>query len=133
MVAKGLAAADMVIGYFDKQRVRQIMNNLISNAIKYSPNGSEIEVGLQRTLENPDEALIWVRDHGIGIPRNEVHLIFQRFHRASNLEKSMSGLGLGLYLVQELVTRHKGRVWVESTEDEGSTFYILLPLNSCLD
>jgi PAS domain S-box-containing protein len=128
MVSKGLAEADMVIGYFDKQRVMQIMNNLISNAIKYSPNGSEIEVGLQRTLENPDEALIWVRDHGIGIPRNEVHLIFQRFYRASNLEKSMSGLGLGLYLVKELVTRHKGRVWVESTEGEGSTFYVLLPL-----
>ncbi len=128
LASKGLDATDTVIGYFDKQRVMQIMNNLISNAIKYSPNGSDIEVGLLRTPENPDEALIWVRDHGIGIPRNEVHLIFQRFHRASNLDKSMSGLGLGLYLVKELVTRHKGCVWVESTECEGSTFYVLLPL-----
>jgi PAS domain S-box-containing protein len=128
LASKGLAATDMVMGYFDEQRVMQIMNNLISNAIKYSPNGSEIEVGLQCTPENPDEALIWVRDYGIGIPTNEVHLIFQRFHRASNLNKSMSGLGLGLYLVKELVTRHKGHVWVESTEGEGSTFYVLLPL-----
>ena len=128
LVLKGLTATDMLIGYFDEQRVMQIINNLITNAIKYSPNGSEIEVGLQRAPENPDEALIWVRDHGIGIPPDEVHLIFQRFHRASNLNKSMSGLGLGLYLVKELVTRHEGRVWVESTEGEGSTFYVLLPL-----
>ncbi len=128
LASKGLAATDRVIGYFDEQRVMQIMNNLISNAIKYSPNGGEIEVGLQRTPENPDEVLIWVRDHGIGIPRNEVHLIFQRFHRASNLDKSMSGLGMGLYLVKELVTRHEGHVWVESAEGEGSTFYVLLPL-----
>lgn len=128
LVAKGLAAADSVMGYFDEQRVMQIVNNLVSNAIKYSPNGSEIEVGLQRTPEQPDKALIWVQDQGIGIPANEIRLIFQRFQRASNLDKSMSGLGLGLYLVKELVTRHKGRVWVESKEGEGSTFYILLPL-----
>ncbi|MBA2285141.1 MAG: PAS domain-containing protein [Ktedonobacteraceae bacterium] len=128
LAAKSLAATSSVMGYFDEQRVIQIVNNLLSNAIKYSSNGSEIEVGLQRTPERPDEALIWVQDHGIGIPPNEMHLIFQRFHRASNLDKSMSGLGLGLYLVKELVTRHKGRVWVESREGEGSTFYILLPL-----
>ncbi len=128
LTAQGLAATDSVMGYFDEQRVIQIMNNLISNAIKYSPNGSEIAVGLQHSPEQPDKALIWVQDHGIGIPTKEFHLIFQRFHRASNLDKSMSGLGLGLYLVKELVTRHKGRVWVESREGEGSTFYILLPL-----
>ena len=52
----------------------------------------------------------------------------ERFHRASNLNKSMSGLGLGLYLVKELVTRHQGRIWVESIEGQGSTFYVLLPL-----
>ena len=128
LVLKGLAATDMLVGYFDEQRVMQIMNNLITNAIKYSPGSSEIKVGLQRTPENQVEALMWVRDHGIGIPPDEVHLIFQRFHRASNLNKSMSGLGLGLYLVKELVTRHEGHIWVESTEGEGSTFYVLLPL-----
>jgi signal transduction histidine kinase len=125
---KGLAATGTVMGYFDKQRVMQIMNNLINNAIKYSPKGSEIEVGYQVSAENPDEALIWVRDHGIGIPANERHLIFERFHRAGNLDISMSGLGLGLYLVKELVTRHGGRVRVESEEGEGSTFYVVLPL-----
>src|SRR5213080_3002750 len=79
LVLKGLTATDMLIGYFDEQRVMQIINNLITNAIKYSPDSSEIEVGLQCTHEYPDEALIWVRDHGIGIPPDEVHLIFQRF------------------------------------------------------
>src|SRR5260370_17942009 len=128
LAAKGLAATDRVMAYFDEQRVMQIINNLIRNPIKYSPDGSEIEVGLQCTPENRDEALIWVRDQGIGIPTNEIQLIFQRFHRASNLDNSMSGLGLGLYLVKELVTRHEGDVWVESTEGEGSTFYVLLPL-----
>ena len=132
LVLKGLAPTDMLVGYFDEQRVMQIMNNLITNAIKYSPESNEIEVGLQRTPEYPDEALMWVRDHGIGIPPDEVHLIFQRFHRASNLNKSMSGLGLGLYLVKELVTRHEGHIWVESTEGEGSTFYVLLPLKQKL-
>lgn len=128
LIAKGLAESEIVMGYFDEQRVVQVLNNLINNAIKYSPNSSEIEVGLQRIPENPGEALIWVQDHGIGIPANEIPLIFQRFHRANNLDKSMSGLGLGLYLVKELVTRHGGRVWVESREGEGSTFYVLLPL-----
>ena len=126
---KGLAASGPVMGYFDKQRMMQVMNNLINNAIKYSPHGREIEVGCQVSAENPDEALIWVRDHGIGIPANERQLIFQRFHRASNLDTSMSGLGIGLYLVKELVTRHGGSIRDESEEGEGSTFYVTLPLN----
>jgi signal transduction histidine kinase len=73
--------------------------------------------------------LIWVKDVGIGIPAREIPHIFERFHRASNLNRSMSGLGIGLYLAKELVTRHGGRIWVESSEGQGSTFYILLPRN----
>ncbi len=128
LVVQGCAATEPVRGYFDEQRIRQIMNNLISNAVKYSPTGSSIEVGLQCTSESPEEALLWVRDHGIGIPAHELPLIFERFHRASNLDQAMSGLGLGLYLVKELVARHEGRVWVESVEGQGSIFYVLLPL-----
>ncbi len=128
LVVQGCAATEPVRGYFDEQRIRQIMNNLISNAVKYSPTGSSIEVGLQCTSESPEEALLWVRDHGIGIPAHELPLIFERFHRASNLDQAMSGLGLGLYLVKELVARHAGRVWVESVEGQGSIFYVLLPL-----
>lgn len=71
---------------------------------------------------------MWVRDSGIGIATHELPYIFERFHRAGNLDRSISGLGIGLYLVNELVTRHSGRVWVESIEGRGSTFYITLPL-----
>ena len=128
LMVPGDGASEPVMGYFDEQRVRQIMNNLLSNAVKYSPSGTTIEVGLQCTSESPGEALLWVRDYGIGIPANELPFIFERFHRASNLDQAMSGLGLGLYLVKELVTRHGGRVWVESVEGQGSTFSVLLPI-----
>jgi len=130
LVLDGLQASDRMIGYFDEQRIVQVLSNLISNAIKYSPNGGEIEIGLRHTLEKPDEALIWVRDSGIGIPVDALPHIFERYYRSGKLNRAMSGLGIGLYLVKEIVTRHRGRVWVESSEGVGSTFYILLPLDN---
>jgi signal transduction histidine kinase len=66
----------------------------------------------------------------VGIAANELPYIFERFHRASNFDRSISGLDIGLYLVNELVTSHGGRVWVESMEGQGSTFYVSLPLNN---
>jgi len=87
-------------------------------------------VGLRYSPTTPHEALIWVKDSGIGIAANELPHIFKRFHRASGLDRSISGLGIGLYLVQEVVTRHRGRVWAESTEGSGSTFYVQFPLKS---
>ncbi len=130
LVPEGLQDTDTLIGVFDENRFVQVLNNLISNAIKYSPAGSRIEVGLRYSPTTPHEALIWVKDSGIGIAANELPHIFKRFHRASGLDRSISGLGIGLYLVQEVVTRHRGRVWAESTEGSGSTFYVRLPLKS---
>src|SRR5207244_961676 len=98
------------------------LSNLVSNAVKYSSIGSEIEIGLSLLSEKPREALLWVKDHGIGIPLHEQQQIFNCFYRAGNLDSYMSGFGIGLYLVKELVTLHKGRVWVESQEGVGSTF-----------
>ncbi len=129
-VLEGLQDTDTLIGVFDENRFVQVLNNLISNAIKYSPAGSRIEMGLRYLPATPHEALIWVKDSGIGIAANELPHIFKRFHRASGLDRSISGLGIGLYLVQEVVTRHRGRVWAESTEGSGSTFYVRLPLKS---
>ena len=128
---EGLAPTDKLVAHIDEDRIDQVLNNLISNAVKYSPIGSEIEVGLRlrHSSTEVNEALIWVRDQGIGIAANELPYIFERFHRASNIDRSISGLGIGLYLVNELVTRHGGRVWVESMEGQGSTFYVSLPLN----
>jgi len=130
LVVDGLSPKGALMGHFDAERMMQVLNNLIGNAIKYSPEGGEIEIGLRHTFENPDEVLIWVKDQGIGIPASELPDIFKRFHRASNVDRSFDGLGIGLYLVNELVMQHGGRVWAESTEGIGSTFYVLLPLQS---
>ena len=127
-VLDGVEKQNTLTGHFDEDRIIQVLNNLISNAVKYSPEQKDIEVGLQVTEEKPGEALIWVRDHGIGIAATELPRIYERYHRAGNLDRSISGLGIGLYLVNELVTRHGGRVWVESIEGKGSTFYVNLPL-----
>ena len=130
LMLDGLQTSDRLVGYFDEERIVQVLSNLISNAIKYSPGGGEIEIGLQHTREKPDEALIWVKDRGIGIPADALPHIFERFYRSGKLDRAMSGLGIGLYLVKEIVTRHGGRVWVESIEGVGSTFYVLLPLDN---
>ena len=130
LIVQGLQATDTLIGSFDEARIGQVLNNLISNAIKYSPSGGEIEVGLRFVAERPHEVLIWVKDSGIGIAANEIPSIFKRFYRANNLDRSLSGLGIGLYLVREVVMHHGGHVWVESVEGSGSTFYVLLPLNA---
>jgi signal transduction histidine kinase len=128
LVLDGVEKQNTLIGHLDEDRIIQVLNNLISNAVKYSPEQTSIEVGLQVTEEKPDQALIRVRDHGIGIEATELPHIYERYHRASNLDRSISGLGIGLYLVNELITRHGGHVWVESIEGKGSTFYVNLPL-----
>jgi len=127
-VLEGLDPQETLIGWFDEKRIVQILSNLMSNAITYSPAGGEIEIGLRSLARERREVLIWVKDVGIGIPANERAHIFERFHRAGNIDASINGLGIGLYLTKELVTRHGGRIWVESTEGQGSTFSMLLPL-----
>ena len=115
-------------GWFDERRITQVLSNLIGNAIKYSPAGGEIEVGLRWTAARPEEALLWVQDGGIGIAPTDLPHLFKRFQRASSLDPALSGLGIGLYLANELVTRHGGYIWVESSEGKGSTFFVRLPL-----
>ena len=134
LTVEEIEAASPLIANVDAERLVQVFNNLISNAIKYSPAGGSIEIGLRPMItphasQTPCEVLIWVKDQGIGIAPEEIPHIFKRFHRASTLDPSFSGLGIGLYLVKEIITSHGGRVWVESIEDGGSTFYLLLPLN----
>jgi signal transduction histidine kinase len=128
LVLEGLQATDTLPMYYDEDRVVQIFNNLISNAVKYSTTGSAIEVGLRYARQTDCEVLCWVKDQGIGISANELPHIFERFHRASTIDRSISGLGLGLYLVKELVTLHQGEVWAESTEGQGTTIFVRLPL-----
>jgi PAS domain S-box-containing protein len=114
----------------DPQRLEQALDNLISNAIKYSPNGGKVT--LQADVK-PAEIVIKVSDEGIGIPMDEQERIFERFYRVESPEtRAVPGTGLGLYLTRAIIQAHGGRCWVESTPNEGSAFYMVLPLETGL-
>ncbi len=114
----------LVLG--DELRLEQVLHNLLSNAIKYSPEGGLVTIRVERRAER---AAIVVSDEGIGIPPNELDLLFSRFYRAANVQvHQISGMGLGLYLVKEIVTLHGGTIEVTSREGEGSSFCVYLPL-----
>jgi PAS domain S-box-containing protein len=110
----------------DRLRLFQVLNNLIQNAIKYSPEGGVVQVQVER---QDATVRVAVTDEGIGIPQAELPQLFQRFYRATNVDDDkISGFGVGLYLVKEIVTLHGGTVDVVSKEGRGSTFIITLPL-----
>lgn len=122
------ATPEHIVVMIDRQRIEQVITNLINNAIKYSPDGGTIEIAACEKREN-HQALLSVRDDGIGIPLAQQGRIFGRFERADNARnREIKGTGLGLYLCRELVELNDGRIWFESTEGHGSTFYVLLPL-----
>jgi signal transduction histidine kinase len=109
----------------DRDRLRQVFTNLLSNAIKYSPDAKTVEVELSATAE---AVTIRVTDHGLGIPREQRDKIFERFYRASDLsQRAIPGLGMGLYIVAEIVKRHGGTITVDSEVGKGSTFTVTLP------
>ncbi len=109
----------------DEKRLHQVLANLISNAVKYSPQGSHVALGARREGEL---VILWVKDEGMGIPLELQERIFDRFYRLDNTDRRLvGGAGLGLALVREIVSAHGGRVWVESTPGKGSTFYVSLP------
>ncbi|MDB4961337.1 MAG: Sensory box histidine kinase [Myxococcales bacterium] len=116
---------ERAIGFWDRSRVDQIVTNLISNAIKYG-GGQPIDVKLAR---EDDEAVLTVRDRGIGIAPADQARIFERFERAVSA-RNFGGLGLGLWIVRQLVESHGGTIAVESVKDEGSTFVVRLPLTA---
>jgi signal transduction histidine kinase len=120
-------AEDVAIISGDAALLRQAVTNLVDNALKYSPNGGTVTVGL--SLRN-GQAVIRVADTGIGIaPEDQVRL-FEKFYRIKRRDTvNIRGTGLGLAIVKSIVERHGGRVWVESELDKGSTFYISLPLS----
>lgn len=114
----------------DELRMEQVLQNLLQNAIKYSPEGGAITVLVQR---EDDWACLSVTDQGIGIPTEALPKLFHRFYRAPNVEaEHVSGIGIGLFIVKEIVSLHGGEVAATSTEGKGSTFTIRLPLSKHL-
>ncbi len=111
----------------DEDKLDQILTNLLNNAIKYSPNGGDITV--HATVED-DHLLIGVEDQGLGIPKDHLAKVFDKFHRVNNEDnRKIYGTGLGLYLVKHLVESvHMGKIWVESEVGKGSTFLFRIPI-----
>jgi len=122
-----LTSLEYLVADVDPRRIEQVLSNLVGNAIKYSPAGGTIEVTIREEAETKT-ARLSIHDSGIGIPVQQQARIFGRFERADNARAyGIGGTGLGLYLCRELVERHGGRIWFESAEGQGSTFFIALP------
>jgi PAS domain S-box-containing protein len=113
----------------DHGRIVQVVTNLVSNAIKSTPRGGEVIVAAARALTPDHSALVGVRDTGPGITKENMAKIFERFVQLED-NGPREGVGLGLSIVKEFVAQHKGRVWAESPEGQGATFYFTLPLAS---
>ena len=106
-------------------RLRQMLSNLIGNAVKYTPPEGEIRV---RGHAEGGQMIVQVIDNGPGIPPSDQPYIFDKFYRGSNVHRDISGSGLGLAIVKSIVENHPGRIWVESTPGEGSIFTVVLPI-----
>jgi PAS domain S-box-containing protein len=113
------------IVYADKERIGQVIVNLLTNAIKYSPEADEVYIS---SFLKDSEVTFCVRDYGIGISAEHVSKVFEQFYRVSgDMQHTFPGLGLGLYISSEIIKREGGRMWVESFENEGSTFCFSIP------
>jgi signal transduction histidine kinase len=110
----------------DRDHLEQVLNNLLGNAMKYSPDGGTVEVAVARSGDQVVE--LTVRDHGIGIRPTELARVFGLFYRSPDrLARDVGGMGLGLYITKEIVDRHNGRIWAESEPGKGTTFHVALP------
>jgi two-component system phosphate regulon sensor histidine kinase PhoR len=119
-------STDETIVHADPDRMRQVVDNLLSNALKYSADGTDIDLAVECVGTTMQTS---ITDHGIGIPRDEIPQLFERFHRARNVSsRYYGGLGLGLYIARAIVEAHGGSISVQSVEGEGSTFMMTLPV-----
>ena len=111
----------------DRYRINQVLGNLLGNAVKYSPNGMDVDISCEVNLS---DVRVAIRDQGVGISKAEQELIFQRFYRVQKSDDGppVEGFGIGLYLVADIIRRHNGQLTVESEEGKGSLFTFTLPL-----
>ncbi len=123
-----VANGDSTVARADEDKLRQVLVNLVDNAVKYSPDGGEVSVELARL---GPRVRVTVRDQGLGIPPSEQERIFEKFYRLDPaLTRGVGGSGLGLYISRELVTRMGGRLSVDSAPGGGSVFSVELPAAS---
>ncbi|MDF2191206.1 CheR family methyltransferase [Paraflavitalea sp. CAU 1676] len=109
----------------DRERITQVLTNLVSNAIKYSPDGGEVTI---TSKDEGDKVTVTIRDRGIGIPEDMQYLVFERFFRIGHAQvNTFPGIGLGLYISAGIVHRHGGTIWVESKHGQGSLFSFSIP------
>jgi signal transduction histidine kinase len=121
-----ISAGGPVVGSYDPRRIGQVLENLVENAVKYSPDESEIQIDL---AQRDGQAYVDVTDQGIGIPPGDLPQIFERFHRGSNVDdRRFAGMGLGLFICKGIVEQHGGRIWVESRVGTSTTFHVVLPI-----
>ncbi len=113
-----------MLAYGDMDRIGLVINNLLGNAIKYSPGSRQIKIN---AFKSDDAIMVSVADNGIGIPAEDLTNIFGRFYRVSGLSSTFSGSGIGLYISSEIINRHGGKIWAESELNKGSTFYFSVP------
>ncbi|WP_019910121.1 ATP-binding protein [Paenibacillus sp. HW567] len=115
----------------DKDKMVQVLTNLLSNAIKFSPGSQEVKVLLHN---EPDRIVVRVQDTGLGIPKNQIGQLFQKFRRVDNsASKRIGGTGLGLAICKEIIEKHKGAIGIESVEGEGTTVWFSLPVQLAKD
>jgi signal transduction histidine kinase len=123
-----LTGAPSVSGTFDAARLRQLVQNLVGNAVKYSKPTEPVEL---RIWQEDGLAQLTVTDRGIGIPDEDLPLLFERFHRGSNTDdRRYRGLGLGLYICRQIAEEHGGTIGVSSRVGEGTTFHVALPIHA---
>ena len=122
-----IVAGNPVITYHgDRGRLEQVINNFISNAVKYSPEGTKVIIN---STVDQDNIIVSIQDFGIGIAKENITKLFDRYYRVDNTAMRFDGLGLGLYISAEILRRHGGSFWIESEVGQGSTFYFRLPLS----
>jgi signal transduction histidine kinase len=121
-----LVSKDIPLIYLDSNKISYVMNNLITNALKFTDRGGEIKISAK--VEN-QLLKVSVKDTGIGIPKEYHELIFEKFTQVESESKNQGGTGLGLAITKEFIKKHNGDIWVESEPGEGSNFIFTLPLD----
>ncbi|HEV7603915.1 MAG TPA: ATP-binding protein [Candidatus Limnocylindrales bacterium] len=116
----------------DEARLGQVFVNLLHNAVKFSPDGGEVRVSIRAA---PDDVVVSIEDHGVGIPRSAQTRVFERFYKVdrARVRGEAGGTGLGLAIARHIIEQHSGRIWVESVEGSGSTFSFSLPIAAARD